>query len=328
MSGKSLKVFISTSGFAEVDKTPLEKLRQKGLEVALNPHGRKLTKDEVAVLARDYDALIAGTEDLTELVKQSDSMKIISRIGVGVDSVPLNLCKEKNIKVTYTPEPVIPAVAELTVGFIFNFLRSITNQDSAIKNHEWKKNIGKEVSECIIGIIGFGNIGYKVAELLLPFGPSELLVFDAVDITDRINFLSEKGLNIRALGFEEILMKSDILTLHVPLNQETTHLISNSELELMKTCAYLINTSRGGIVDEDALYNSIQDNNISGAALDVFEKEPYNGALIELENITMTAHIGSYTSNCRQKMEMEAVDEVLRFNANEVLINEVPNFFY
>lgn len=326
MSIESFKVFISTSGFGDVDKAPLNKLEQNGLEVTLNPHGRKLTKDEVSALAKEYDALIAGTEDLTELVKQSESIKIISRVGVGIDSVPLKLCKEKNIKVTYTPEPVISAVAELTMSFIFNSLRSVTVLNNCIKNNQWKRVLGKEVGECVIGIIGFGNIGSKVAELLLPFHPKEILVFDMMDVTDRVSSLSKLGLNISVSNFKDLLSKSDLLTLHLPLNTDTTQLISGAEFNLMKTGAYLINTSRGGIVDEDALYNAVKKQKLSGAAMDVFEKEPYNGPLLELENVNVTAHIGSYTSNCRLKMEMEAVDEVLCFVKSEALKNEVPDF--
>jgi D-3-phosphoglycerate dehydrogenase / 2-oxoglutarate reductase len=328
MPMKQKKIFISTSSFGEIDDSSIKKLEDLDFKVNLNPHGRKLSPSEIVGLAKDHDALIAGTEDLSELVKQSESIKLISRVGVGLDAVPLALCKSKNIKVTYTPEPVVPAVAELTLGFILNSIRSLTTMNNSMRNGSWKKIIGKEINECVIGIIGFGNIGYKVAELLSPFNPKEIIVFDTADISERIKLMFEHGANIRTENFKEILAKSDILTLHLPLNSNTHHLISENEFKLMKKNAYLINTSRGGIVDENSLYNVVQNNNILGAALDVFEEEPYSGLLLELNDIHISPHIGSYTSSCRMKMEMEAVNEVLRFFNNEALKNEVPESLY
>ncbi|MGD9159747.1 MAG: NAD(P)-dependent oxidoreductase, partial [Desulfobacteraceae bacterium] len=157
------KIFISTSPFGEINPEPIELLKKTGWEFIVNPMGRKLQSSEVAELALDADGIIAGTEDLRPLIEKSKQLKIISRVGIGLDSVPLDECKRRGIVVTYTPDAVTLAVAELTIGVMVCLSRSVHISDRALRENKWKRIMGKRLGESIIGIIGFGRIGSNVA---------------------------------------------------------------------------------------------------------------------------------------------------------------------
>jgi D-3-phosphoglycerate dehydrogenase / 2-oxoglutarate reductase len=307
------KIFISTFPFCRLDETPMRLLKQAGHEVIINPLSRKLKPTEVAEYAKDCDAIVAGTEDLKLLVEQTKSLKIIARVGVGLDSVPLELCKEKGIKVAYTPDAVTPAVAELTIGLILDVFRQITFADRELRNHGWSRPYGRRIATSTIGIVGFGRIGSMVGRLLTSFQPKEILVNDIKDVYSAIQVIQEKQIRVRNATKEEIYKNSDLISLHVPREESTLNLISKKELEQMKSSAYLINTSRGGVVNEIDLENALKEKQIAGAALDVFEEEPYTGSLLSLESVVFTQHIGSCSDDCRADMEREAVEEVVRF---------------
>ena len=318
-------LYISATSFATNDKSPLELLERLNIKYDVNKSGKKIPPDELADIACDYDAVIAGTENLLPLVMKSNKLKLISRIGVGLNSIPLPQCKQKNIKVTYTPDAVIDSVAELAVGHILNSIRHVNQLDDAIRNGNWKRILGNTVNQSTIGIVGFGRIARRVRELVLPFKPSRLLIHELDKVNDLEADSANSGILQQQVKLDYLFRESDIITLHLPLTKDTVGLINKSSLALMKDTAFLINTSRGGIINENELYQSLADNKLSGAALDVFENEPYSGKLLGLKNILLTSHVGSYTDTCRARMELEAVEDVIRFFKDETLQSPVPD---
>jgi len=307
------RIFISTSSFGEVSKKPLLMLEASGFNISLNPLGRKLGEDEINELAGEFDGLIAGTEELSLLVENSTTLKIISRVGAGLNSVPLELCKQKDIKVSCTPNAVTTSVAELTIGLILSVIREIPRLDRMLRQGYWERYMGSTIENSVVGVVGFGKIGAAVVNLIKPFRPLEIMIVDTVDRSNELLPYIEQGLNIKQVSKDEMLRNSDIITLHAPFIDETKNYIAKEELELMKPSSILINAARGGIVNEDDLFTAIKENKIHSAALDVFDQEPYAGSLVKLDNIILTSHVGSYTSSCRAEMEMQAAEEIIRF---------------
>jgi|SRR3989338_569871 len=295
------KVFIATSSFAKDDSRPIEILRETGFEVYLNPHGRTLSEDEIRNYLIDKDFLIAGTEPLSRHVLESaKGLKIISRCGVGMDNVDMDAAGQLGIRVYNTPDGPTSAVAELTVGLMLNLMRNVPLMDREVRSGIWKKRMGNLLNKKKVGIIGFGKIGQKVAELLFPFGCA-LAYCDIRDL--------DSVFGIEKLESCELLKHSDIVSIHVSSKRQ---IIGEKEIKLMKKGAWLVNISRGGVVDEDALYIALKEGHLSGAALDVFGKEPYMGTLSELDNVILTPHIGSYAKEARVEMEMQAVENLLK----------------
>ncbi len=295
------KVLISTSSFGEYNREPFELLNKSGLSVVLNPFKRKLKESEIKDLIKDVDLLIAGTETLSRGVLESAKMlKVISRCGGGVDNVDLTTAKELGIKVFNTPDAPVVAVAELTIGLILNLLRKVSLMDINMRNGKWKKLMGNLLCDKKVGIKGFGRIGKKVAELLLPFGCKIAYADPSV----------ENGLlGLRRLSLEELLAWSDIVTVHVSVSET---LIGQREFRFMKKGSWLVNASRGGVVDESILFEYLKSGYLSGAAIDVFNEEPYMGPLKDLENVILTPHIGSYAMEARVEMEKQAVENLLK----------------
>jgi D-3-phosphoglycerate dehydrogenase len=319
-----IKVFVSNYPFARDDKSPLHLLDTDQFEIIVNPLGRKLKPEETAKMAKDCDAIIAGTEDLTPLVMASKKLKLISRIGIGLDSVPLHLCKERNISVAYTPDAVTPAVSELIIGLMVSLTRFVVAADRGIREGKWTRPYGKRIEKSTVGIIGFGRVGYQVARLLTPFHPERVFVNDIIDVTGKISDLKSKGLNIEQVEKEKIFKESDIITLHLPLTSETKNIINNKTLALMNPWQFLINTSRGGLIDEHQLFTALFEKQIAGAAIDVFQHEPYQGELSNLENVILTQHMGSCSYDCRVQMETEAAESVVRYFSGQDVTRLVP----
>jgi D-3-phosphoglycerate dehydrogenase / 2-oxoglutarate reductase len=302
------KIFISTTSFAEYDKSPISILEEKGLKVALNPYGRTLTKEEIAHFLDGVVGLIAGTEVLNkEALSSARSLKVISRCGAGMDSIDLKAAEALGIKVFNTPDAPTLAVAELTIGLIFALLRHLVKADSSIREGKWKKYMGSLLQSKKVGIIGLGRIGKKVAEMLAPFGV-EILSCEPKPDKDFIN-----AHGIKNMTLQDILTNSDIVTLHLTRDTGSKgYFIGKREIHLMKKDAFLINTARGNLIDEEALICALKNNKICGAAIDVYEKEPYTGLLRELKNVILTSHMGSYAKEARIKMEREAVDNLIK----------------
>jgi D-3-phosphoglycerate dehydrogenase len=300
------KILISPSVFGKCGMEPLELLTRHNYKFILNPYGRKLKPYEIIELGRDCVGIIAGVESLDARVLEAlSSLRCISRCGVGVDNIDLKKASELGIIVKSTPEGPTRAVAELTVGVIFDVLRKISYRDREIRKGNWCKEIGSLLKGKKVGILGLGRIGRIVAELLLRLDAEVL----GTDINPDLKWIEKYKVPI--LTLEELLKVSDILCIHISYHEANKYLIDEKEIRIMKKGAYLINVSRGGIVNEDALYRALKSEYLSGAAIDAFENEPYKGPLTKLNNVVLTPHIGSYAKESKLKMEVEAVKNLI-----------------
>lgn len=298
-----MKIAITTTSFAKHDMSPLDLLEKERISYLLNPHGRKLCEEEIMELIRGVDGIIAGTEPLTRKVLESTpSLKVISRCGVGMDNVDVTAAEQLGIRIFNTPYGPTRAVAELTIGLILDLLRKISWMDRELRARNWKKRMGNLLQGKKIGIVGFGRIGQKVAELLLPFGV-DIGYYDVCDVSTSLCCSSHE--------LETLLTWADIISLHVSVSAQTGPVLGERQIRLMKRGSWLINVARGGLVDEEALYRALRDEHLSGAALDVFDKEPYGGPLSALKNVILTPHIGSYALEARVAMERQAVENLL-----------------
>lgn len=298
------QILITTSSFDCNANPAIDKLVRAGFEVRSNPHGRRLTEGEVGDLLAQGEVvgMIAGVEPLTrKVLDRAPMLKVVSRCGIGMDSVDLAAAADRGIGVFNTPGAPVSAVAELTLGLMLDLLRHVGQADRTIRAGGWKQMMGNLLAFQTVGILGFGRIGRRVAELLHGFG-ARVLVHDPA--------LVNAPSHAEACGFDALLQRSDILTLHLPYSKSLHHLIGRRELALMKPGAFLVNTARGGLVDEDALAAAIGAGGLSGAALDTFEQEPYNGPLAALPQMLLTAHMGSYAKESRIQMEQEAAENL------------------
>jgi len=274
-------------------------LRKGGLEVDYVP---QITREELLKVVDQYDAIIvrSRTKVDVEVLRRAIRLKVIGRAGVGVDNIDVEEAKKRGIKVLRTPEGPSVSVAELTLALMLCLARMVPYADRAMKDGKWVKRelMGVELKGKKLGIVGFGRIGYEVARRAKAF-EMEVLVYDVIldKLMDRVREVGARG-----LGFEELLRESDFVSIHVPLTPQTRHMIGEGELKAMKPTAYLINTSRGGVVDEEALLRALKEGWIAGAALDVYEVEPpTNMELIRLPNVVCTPHIGAQTVEAQRR---------------------------
>ena len=303
------RVLITTVPFAVHNRLPLDLLEGVGVDYVINPIGRRLTEDELAGLAGDAEILIAGTEPITaKVMDAAPHLKLISRVGIGLDNVDLLAARQRGITVSYTPEAPAPAVAELTIGLILSLLRYTHVSNLQMHRGQWERLMGRRIPEVTIGIIGTGRIGSRVLRRLAVFGSPRILVND---LDPRPNLVPE--LRLEWVGKEQIYREADVISLHLPLTQQTRGMIGRAELEQMKPDALIINTARGGIIDEGDLYEVLKSGHLGGAAIDVFEQEPYAGPLGEIDRCVLTSHMGSMSVDCRSRMEIEASEEAVRY---------------
>jgi len=302
-----MKILITPRSFASTSDKPMKMLTEKGYEIQLNDIGRPYKKEEMLNLVSDIDGIIMGIDELSaEIIEKANKLKVISRYGTGLDNIDINMATNKKIIVTNTPTANLDAVADLTFGLILSLARRIPEADKKTKSGKWEKIIGKSVWKKTVGIIGLGNIGKQVVKRAKGF-EMNILVFDIVE--DK-KFAQKFG--IKYVNLEELLRKSDYITIHIPLNDATRNMISYEEFEKMKKGAFLINTSRGGIVDEEALYDALRNNKLRGAALDVYNSEPpRESTLKELDNVIMTPHIGAYTEEAIENMSIQAAQNLI-----------------
>lgn len=298
----TLKILIGPSSFAESDKTPLGRLIASGYEVIDNPYKRKMTKDELSMLLKeDVVGILAGLEPLDREVLLPSRLKVISRVGAGMSNVDLKAARELNIAVFNTPDGPTTAVAELTIGAMLSLLRSIPQSDNALHERKWVRKMGGQIEGKTIAIIGFGRIGRRVAELLSLFR-AKLVAVDP--------YLERSAiLHCPLLSKDEALSQADIITIHTSGDE---CLFNEDAFSVMKHGVLLLNAARGNIVSEKALIKALDEGIVAGAWLDAFEIEPYEGPLCNYKNVILTPHIGSYTSECRQNMENEAVSHLLK----------------
>ncbi len=309
------KIVISTSSF-DTDNNPyIQQLLQKGIQVVSNPHKRRLTEDEAMALLDDgVVGMIAGIEPLTERVlKSAKGLKVISRCGTGMDSVDLVAAKELGMSVLNTPEAPAQAVAELTMGLMLAALRQICHTDQAVRKGEWPRTQGGLLAAQTVGIIGLGHIGRRVAKLCQAFEANVIAHDPHVD---------QAPTSVSLVPFDQLLATADIISLHVPYGPELHHLLDAQAFTNMQSGAIVINAARGGLVDEHALSEALNTGKLKAAALDTFEQEPYQGPLLECQNLILSSHVGSLAKEARQNMEIEAAENLLRGLIKAGLIND------
>jgi D-3-phosphoglycerate dehydrogenase len=318
------RVLITTAPFGEIDAEPLRLLQRENIAFTTNPFGRRLREDELAELIGPYEVLIAGTEPITEAVLElAPNLRLIARVGIGLDNVPLAVARERGIAVTYTPSAPSAAVAELAIGQMIALLRRTASADRGMRQGVWNRWIGRRLGLLTVGVIGVGRVGRLVIRHLQGWSPIRILAHD-LKVDDE--FAQWTG--CMWTDPETIFREADIITLHVPLTPQTRSLVGKSELAMMKPDAILINTARGGIVDEAALADALRSRPTFSAAVDVFEQEPYGGELAALENCLLSCHMGSGTRDCRLRMESEAAQEVVRYFRGEPFATPVPETEY
>ena len=279
-------------------------INEKGIEnlkeVAEVTVDTSITPEDLVKTINEYDGIIvrSRTKVTKEVIANADNLKIIARAGVGVDNIDLDAATEKGIMVVNSPESTSITVAEHTMGLLLSMARKLSIADKSVKEGKWEKKrfMGVELRNKTLGVIGMGRIGSQVvnrckafemdAVAYDPYLPEEVATQMGVELTD----------------LETVLKKADFITIHVPLTPETKHLISHDEFEIMKDTAFITNCARGGIIDEDALYDALKNEKIGGAALDVYEEEPpaEDSKLFELDNIVLTPHIAASTQGSKR----------------------------
>jgi len=299
------KFIISTSSFDTVNNPVIQRLIQAGLQPVTNPYGRKLTEDEVAeLLKNDVVGMIAGVEPLTARVLQSaKNLKVISRCGTGMDNVDLTAARNHAITVYNTPEAPAQAVAELTLGLMLASLRRICETDRQIRKGEWPRTQGGLLAAQTVGVIGLGHIGQRVAKLCRAF-EANVIAYDP--------YIDQAPAEVALQPLTQLLEAADIISLHTPYNPDLHHLIDAQAIARMKPGALLINAARGGLIDEQALKAALDSGRLGAAALDAFEQEPYQGPLLQSSNLILSSHVGSLARESRQRMELEAAENLLQ----------------
>ena len=303
---KKRSVFVAPSTFGLHSSKPLELLKNSNFNISFNPKNQKLTEQELLLYSKDACGVLAGTEVYSKNVLDNlKHLKVISRLGVGLDNINLDIVKAKKIKVFKTETTPALAVSELVIGLAICLLRKIKSQDSLFRSGKWEKQMGSLLSGKTIGIIGVGKIGKTLIRLLSGFN-TKILGFDK----NKDNELIKKNI-LEYCDLKTVISNSDIVSIHLNLSESTNAMIGEKMLSKMKPQGILINTSRGEVVDEKALYEALKNKKFFGAGLDVFRHEPYIGPLSKLQNVILTPHIGSYAQEIRVQMEIESVRNLL-----------------
>jgi len=271
-----------------------------------------LSHEELVEKIGEYDALIvrSGTKVTEEIIEKSN-LKIIGRAGVGLDNIDTEAARKKGVRIVNSPEASTISVAELVIGSLITLMRNIAHAHKSMREGKWERSkfTGNELFGKTLGIIGFGRIGREVALRARAFG-MDVSVYDP-----NITVEDTREYNCKLVDLDELLKNSDIVTLHVPLIENTKSMIDEARLNLMKDSAILVNIARGGLVDENALYKALKENKLKGAVLDVFEDEPLGDSkLLSLDNVVLTPHLGASTDEAQ-------------INAGTVVVEKVRNFF-
>lgn len=277
------------------DSPPLQELRDKGVEIVITQTTAGTTEDELIELMKDFDATIPGVEPFTRrVIEHLPRLKIISRSGVGFNSIDVQAAEDNGVIVATTPGANRHAVADHAWGFMIMMAHLIPQNQKVVAEKRWVRLPGRDIYGKTLGIIGVGAIGKEVARRAKGFDMEVL----GYDIVQDENFARTHELRYTKL--EELMSRSDFITLHVPYHPPTHHMIGERELALVKPTAYFLNTARGGIVDEDALYRALVEKRLAGAALDVMEIEPdFTSPLMSLENVIWTPHVAGITEESR-----------------------------
>lgn len=299
---------------SEVFREENKKITEELTKLGANVTSIITKKANLLDYIQEAEVLITGVEKIDKTVLDSaPNLKYISKFGTGVDSIDLDTASEKGVTVTNTPGQNASSVADLAIGLLLSISRNISKSNEIVKSGNWKLLMGNDVEGKRLGIIGFGEIGKKVAKRATGFD---------MDIVSFANYKDEetaKALGVTFIGLEELLQTSDYVVICTNLKKSTFHLLNKERLELMKQSAYLINISRGDLIDESALIECLQENGIKGAALDVFSQEPPNLELAQLENVLCSSHIGGATEECSDRIGNVILDNMKNYLANQPL---------
>jgi len=310
------KILVATYPFGLCGEKPVNILENSGYEIIYNSLARRLKGNEVVNMIEDMDGVIAGTEPYNkDIIEKAKKLKVISRVGVGLDNVDFDACKNNGVILTYTPEAPAEGVADLAVAQIINLLRGIIDSDKSIRNGIWERYMGSLVSEKKIGILGVGRIGSRVIKRLKSFGAKVIFACDLIPKLEMDDVIW--------MGKEELFKNCDIISIHIPMSKNNFHCVGMKEMSIMKEGSFIINTSRGPIINEKDLISLLYNKYLGGAALDVFENEPDVGSLKEFDNVILTAHIGASAQQSRYLMELGAAEDCVRVLNGEKPVNQV-----
>jgi len=312
------KILSISKPFGRISKDPLKVLSEIDHELISVPFEQVISEEDLVHMVKGMDGIIVGVDLVTErVIEAADKLKVIAKHGVGVDNIDIAAATKKGIAVTNAPGSNTDAVADLAIGLMLAIARKVPYAHHTTIEGNWYRIFGTEIYKKCLGIIGLGAIGKAVARRAMGFD-MEILAFDVYP-----DYEFAKKYRIKFVSFEELLQRSDFISLHVNLSSATRGLISEKKLKMMKKGAYLINTARGAVVNGKALYKALTEGWIAGAALDAFEEEPpkKNYELFKLENLIATPHMGAYTDEAVRNMGMAAARNVV-----DVLKGEKPQF--
>lgn len=296
-------------------------LEEAGFEVAYSRPTRSVTEEELQQLIADADVYVPGANKVrAETIAKGARLKLIARFGVGYDAIDIQFAKAKGIPVTFTPDTLEPSVADMAFALLLSLSRRIPFFNRIVREGSWVPHLTSEVWSKTIGIIGTGRIGKEVAKRAKGFDMN-IVAFDEFP-----NRTWADSIGAKYVPLEQLLSASDYVTLHLPLTEKTRRIVNASFLKQMKPAAYLINTSRGPLVDEQALYEALASGTIAGAGLDVFEKEPVSPdhPLLTLENVIVSAHVSSSTHESMRRMSLACAEEILRMNKGLPPLRLIP----
>jgi len=312
------KVLITSRSFGTVGDEPKKYLEEHGSKLIF-PNSTDLMDDEsfIKVLS-EFNAVILGNDKITEKVLQNcPSLKLICKHGTGIDNIDLEAARNKGVKVTNVPATNADAVADVTFALMLDVARRVSFAATTVKKGEWSKITGVDVCFKTLGLIGFGAIGQKVAKRAKGFG-MRVMAYDTLVKNAPID------LDIEMATFENVIKNADFLSIHVPLNDKTRNLVSYKEMSMMKKGSFIINTARGGIVDEDALFENLISGHLRGAGLDVTEKEPpVDNRLLILENVTILPHMASHSMEAINAVSMACAKNIVNFFDGKDLENQI-----
>ncbi len=312
------KVLVTARIFGHLSDDSFDIFKNSGFEQAKNPYrGKGLSENELIELIGGVHGLLTGVDQVTaKVINTADELKIISKFGAGVDNIDVAAATQKGVVVTNAPGMNSDAVADMTFSLILSIARRIPFANDQVRKGNWPLIVGTEICNKTLGLIGLGQIGKRVAMRAGGFNMKIL----AYELLPDEQFVQELG--IKLVPLNRLLQESDFVSIHVPFTSETKDLIKTEQLEMMKPTAYLINTARGGIVDENALHDALESGEIAGAAFDVFKEEPLREkALIELDNFIATPHISPFT-----KEAIENAEKLSAQNIIDVLKGQFPPF--
>ncbi|WP_213818243.1 phosphoglycerate dehydrogenase [Garciella nitratireducens] len=315
---KKWKVLATAVTFGKINKQPLERLEENGCKVITNPFGRPFTEGEFIKYGHDADAIIVGNDKVTaDIIEKCTNLKVIAKHGVGVDAIDIQTANEYGIVVTYAPGSNAEEVADLTFGLMINLARGIISGNEDTKAGRWTKPMGRSFYKKTIGILGLGSIGLACARRGKGFGMN-ILGYDI------IQNLKAMELGVQYVSLKDLLQKSDYITLHLPLTDQTKNILNKENLSLVKKDVVIVNTARSQLVDYNALYERLTNGTVRGYATDVYDLEPPKHLpLFDLSNVILTPHIGGTTVESNRRMGETAVDNVLAVLKGEQVPNEV-----